>query len=283
MKINSILQWAKARLLNGLAFLGAIPQKTLLLFVSIQLAVAALAFVVLGLIPIHREVKRISNDIIYQPGNSANSPTNASFNLAKQLIKSEHHEAMLNSNFMLSKADSISLIIDLNDSLAILSFKGVNLFKSKISTIKYNKGLEKLPLYLLDSLFSGPFVTETEFSSIEKFPIVVKKAPKDSIEAKLTNKAPELPKHSDVFWFFTFSNSFTIEILQEEEALVGSRSDFKKYQREKSKWLKQKDLNAITQTDQTGYTYQLSIEIPREDARSIYRGLPINPIVIVRY
>ncbi len=283
MKINSILQRVKDLLVKGIALLSAIPLKTVLVFISIQLAVLALAFVVLGLLPVHREVKRISNELVYQPGNSPNSPTHASIELARQLIKSEHHEAILNSTFMLSKSDSISLIIDLNDSLAILSFKGINLFQSKISTIKFNKGLAKLPLYLLDSLFSGPFATETEFSSIEKFPIVVKKAPKDSIEAKLANKAPELPKHRDVFWYFSFSNSLTIELHQEEETLVGLRSDFKKYQLKKSKWLRQKNLNAITQTNQRGYTYQLSIEIPREDARSIYRALPVNPMVIVRY
>jgi hypothetical protein len=120
-------------------------------------------------------------------------------------------------------------------------------------------------------------------SSIEKFPIVVKKAPKDSIEANLANKAPELPKYSDVFWFFTFSNNLTIEILQAEETLIGSHSAYKRYQRDKSKWLRRKDLEALTQPDQRGYTYQLSIEIPREDARSIYRALPIHPVVLVRY
>lgn len=283
MKINNVGLRTKALLLNGIAFLGAIPLKTKLVFISLQLAVFALAFIVLGFLPVQREAKRISHALIHHTGYGSNNPTQASIDLANQLIKSEHHEAILNLNLMLAKADSISLIIDLNDSLAILSFKGVNLFKSKISTIKFNKGLEKLPLFLLDSLFSGPFLTENELSSIEKFPIVVKKAPKDSIEANLANKAPELPKHTDVFWFMTFSNSFTIEIQQEEATLVGLGSNYRKYKREKSKWLRQKDLNALTQPDQKGYTYQLSIEIPREDARSIYRALPINPIVIVRY
>ncbi len=261
MKINNLRLRAKALLMNGLAYLGAIPLKTLLIFVSLQLAVLALAFVVLGLMPVNHEVKRISNGLIHKTGNGRNSLALANIDLANQVIKSEHHEAILNANLMLSKADSISLIIDLNDSLAILSFKGVNLFKSKISNIKFNKGLEKLPLLVLDSLFSGPFLTDSELSSIEKFPIVIKKAPKDSIEANLANKAPELPKYTDVFWFFTFSNNFTIEIQQEEDALVGSPSDYRKYKREKSKWLRKKDLKAITQPDQWGYTYQISIEI----------------------
>jgi hypothetical protein len=283
MKINNILFSLKSKLLSGIALLGAIPLKAKIIFVSIQLLIFAVAFVVLGLLPVHREVKRISSNLIAVPENSSDSTSQTSIELAYKLAESEHHEAILNSNLQLSKADSISLIIDLNDSLAILTFNGVNLSKSKIYNFKFNKGLEKLPLHLLDSLFSGPFLTENEFSSIEKFPIVVKKAPKDSIEANLSNSAPELPKHTDVFWFFTFSNSLTIEIQQEEENLVGSRKDYQKYKRNKSKWLRRKDLNAITHSDKHGYTYQLSIKIPREDARSIYRALPINPIVIVRY
>jgi hypothetical protein len=283
MTINSILQKAKTRLCSWISWIGTLPPKLVFIFISLQLAILALSFIVLGLFPVHSEVMSISKGLKSKQSHRQTMQTQTSFDLANRLIAAEHHEAFLKSNLQLSKADSMSLLIDLNDSLAILTFKGVYLFKSKIANINFNKGLEKLPLYLLDSLFSGPFKMEKEISTIEKFPIVIKKAPKDTLEANLANSAPELPKQTDVYWFFTFSNSFAVEIRQQEDNLVGTRSAYRHYRKEKRRWLRKKGLNAIFKPEQSGYTYLLSIEIPREDARSIYRAMPIKPIVVVRY
>jgi hypothetical protein len=203
--------------------------------------------------------------------------------LINKILTSEHHEAFLKSNIQLSKTDSISLLIDLKDSIAVLTFKGVSLFESKITKISFNKGLRELPMFLLDSLYSGPFQVEEEISSIEKFPIVVKKAPKDTLEANLINAAPVLPKQSDVFCFFSLGNSFVVEIGQHEEDLVGSQSSYRTYRKAKSKWLRKENINSLIAPENRGYIYSLSIEMPREDARSIYRALPIKPFVVVRY
>jgi hypothetical protein len=262
-----------------------ISVKCILIFFSVQFAVLVLGFIVFGFIPVHREVMSISKELYIKNGPDKKLSTPPPADLVKKVIAAEHHEAFLKSNLQLSKTDSISLLIDLTDSAAILTFKGVNLFKSRISNIKINKGLQNLPLYVLDSLFSGPFLMENEISTIEKFPIVVKEAPKDTIEARLANSAPELPMKTDVSWFLTFSNSLAIEICQQEDSLVGTRSAVRRYNIEKSRWLRRKGLNSVLmpQQKQKGYTYQLSIEIPREDARSIYRALPIKPVILIRY
>jgi hypothetical protein len=283
MRITGTLLKIKTRVFDWICWLQTISLKSILIFFSLQIVLFSLSFIGFGLLPVHWEVKSISRElnIKKEPDQILLTPPN--IDLAQKVIEAEHHEAFLNSNLQLSKTDSISLLIDLNDSLAILTFRGVYLFKSKISIINTNKGLENLPLYVLDSLFSGPFLMEEEISTIEKFPIVVKEAPKDTLEARLTNSAPELPKKSDMFWFLTFSNSLSVEIYQQEDSLVGTRSAFRRYNREKVRWLRRKGLYALMNPGQKGYTYQLSIEIPREDARSIYRALPINPVVTIRY
>jgi hypothetical protein len=273
----------KALLVNQMALFAVIPKKWVLIFLMLQFSLLALAFIVFGVLPVQREVASISNVLNSKQSQSQITQSQLTIDLANRLVATNHHEAYLKSHLQLSKADSISLLIDLHDSLAILTFNGVFLFKSKISSIRTNKGLKKLPLYLLDSMFSGPFMVEKEISTIEKFPIVVKKAPKDTLEANLANSAPVLPKQSDVFWFFTFNNGLAVEVCQQEDSLVGTRSAFSDYRRSKADWLRSKGLNAIFRPEQSGYTYQLSIEIPREDARSIYRALPIKPIVTVRY
>ncbi|MDD2279630.1 MAG: hypothetical protein PHD06_05775 [Bacteroidales bacterium] len=283
MQISSILLKVKAISFKLKSAISTIPLKSVIIFFILQLAVLSVAFVVFGVLPVHREVKSISNFLESKPLQDKQELTKSNSELVRKILGSEHHEAFLKSNILLSKSDSISLLIDLKDSLAILTFKGVSLFETKITSISFNKGLKKLPLFLLDSLYSGPFVATEEISSIEKFPIVIKKAPKDTLEANLLNAAPILPRQSDVFYLFAFENSMTVEIVQQEKNIVGSRSSFRNYKKAKSKWFRNRNLNFLVKADQKGYTYQLSIKIPREDARSIYRALPIKPVVVVRY
>jgi hypothetical protein len=260
-----------------------IPVGLVFIFLSVQIAVLALAFVVFGLLPVRQEVSGFSKGMNQGVFISKDTLKKSSIMLANSVISAEHHEAVLKSKLQFSKADSIALLIDLNDSLAILTFKGADLLRSKISKITFNKGIEKLPIYLLDSLFSGPFKVVDEYSTIEKFPIVVKKAPKDTLEANMANAAPELPKQTDVFWFCSFDNRLMVEIRQQEEELIGGEKEYKSYRKAKSQWLRKKSTEVFFNSHESGYTYQISIEIPREQARSIYRALPVKPIVLVRY
>lgn len=283
LSISNTLLKVKALLFKATSTISMIPAKSVVLFMSLQLAVFILAFILFGLLPVQREVRSISKYFDNKSYSSTNNLSKSKAELIQKILTTEHHEAFLKSKVLLSNTDSISLLIDLSDSIAMLTFKGVSLFESNITSISFNNGLRKLPLFLLDSLYSGPFQVEEEISSIEKFPIVFKKAPKDTLEANVINSAPVLPKQSDVFYLFAFENSMVVEITQQEKDLVGSRSSFRSYRKEKSKWLRETNINALINKEQKGYTYFLSIEIPREDARSIYRALPIKPYVVIRY
>ena len=283
MAPNSMLGKNKTLLNNWKLRLSDISLKTILLFALIQFVVLVLAFIAFALIPVHREVKKLNIETNSKQNTHQALLSQSSIDLANKVVKAKHLESILTSTLKLAESDSISLLINLNDSLAILSFKGVFLFKSKISSIKLNKGLTRLPLSLLDSLFSGPFMVGKEISTIEKFPIIFKKAPKDTLEANLLNATPEIPKQTDVFWFFTFERNFAIELRQEEDKLIGTRRAYEDYKNTKANYLRGNWRKNIFNLDQTGYTYQLSIEIPREDARSIYRALPLKPQVLVSY
>jgi len=283
LNISNIILKVKAYYKKLTSDIRTISPKPLIIFLSVQTLVFLIAFFIFGLVPVQREVKSISMNFENKISSNSKNLSKTNTELINKILTSEHHEAFLKSNIQLSKTDSISLLIDLKDSIAVLTFKGVSLFESKITKISFNKGLRKLPMFLLDSLYSGPFQVAEEIASIEKFPIVIKKAPKDTLEANLVNAAPVLPKQSDVFYFFDFGNSFVLEIGQHEQELVGSKSSYRSYKRSKSRWLRKENINALINTEHRGYTYSLSIEIPREDARSIYRALPIKPFVVVRY
>jgi len=260
-----------------------ISKKSIGIFAIIQVAIALIAFILFGLIPVNREFRTISGKVEAKYNGSKSEISKDTYNLVKQARANEHHEAYLRSTLKLSKTDSISLLIDLKDSFAFLSLKGVYLFQSKISHIDINKGLKKLPDFLRDSLCSGPMIVEEDISSIEKFPIVIKKAPKDTTEANKAGSAPVLPIQNDVFILLTFGNSMVIEIAQQEHELAGTRHAYRTYKRLYKKWFLAKNFQSLIDPDKRGYIYHITIELPREDARSIYRALPIKPFVVVRY
>jgi hypothetical protein len=261
---------------------GSITTKGVVLFVSIQLVAIIVAFTLFGIIPVVSEVKKITTEFGLEGVRGNKLPAEKAV-LLERVRDREHYESVLNSALSLSKTDSISLLIDLNDSLAILSLKGVSLFQSKISEIEFNQGLKKLPVYLRDSLYSGPFPVKEELASIEKFPVVVKKAPKDTTEASANNAAPELPIQNDVFVLFALDNNLVIEINQEEQDLAGSKRAYREFNRNYSKFFREHNFAQLKDKSAPSYLYRLKISIPREEARSIYRALPIKPYVLVRY
>lgn len=261
---------------------GVATTKGVVIFVSVQLAVLIGAFLLFGIIPVNTEVKKITSEFgIERTIKQKISPEKTV--LLEKVRDSEHYESILNSALALSKTDSISLLIDLNDSLAILSLKGVSLFQSKISVVEFNQGLKKLPVYLRDSLYSGPFLVKDELASIEKFPVVVKKAPKDTTEASANDAAPVLPIQNDVFVLFALDNNLVIEINQEEQDLAGSKRAYREFNRNYSRFFRDHNFALIKDKNAPSYLYRLKIFIPREEARSIYRALPIKPHVLVRY
>ena len=122
-----------------------------------------------------------------------------------------------------------------------------------------------------------------DISSIEKFPIVVKKPTKDTSTVSKTDAVPTIPKQNDVYVLIALDNNMVIEIDQQESKLVGSWLTYMKYRKQYMKWFMAKNFKSLFGATQRGYTYHLRIEIPREDAGSIYRALPIKPFVLIRY
>ncbi len=260
-----------------------ISKKLIIIFLASQVVIFLIVFLLFHFIPVAKESKEVSK-IVQERGFISNSKVPKEISSLISTIRiTEHHEAYLKNALKLSKIDSISLLIDLRDSLAILSLKGVSIFESKISKIEINKGLKKLPYFLRDSLYSGPLQAVDELSSIEKFPIVVKKPTKDTSTVEKTEEVPTLPKQHDVYVLLALDNSMAIEINQEESELVGTKSALRKYRRQYKRWFFSRNIKSAFSSGQPGYIYNLKIEIPREDAGSIYRALPIKPFILIRY
>ena len=68
----------------------------------------------------------------------------------------------------LSELDSIQMVINLSDSTVNLSIKGVMIHQTKVSEIKKDKILRKMPLIQEIKLFSQPLPVHFQFATIIK-------------------------------------------------------------------------------------------------------------------
>jgi len=175
----------------------------------------------------------------------------------------------------LSNDDSISLSIDLVDSLVFLEMKGIILRKCKIQNYDLNWSLKyyrQHPNFL--SWLKTPFILQGDSASITKIPIKVIHAPKNPIDAaKLLAKIlpHEDPKVEFRLKFdrnlqFQFRQADSLELLDNAETNIYfsdimSGNKFTSIPTSMKEYFPSRD-------------YQIDIILSRDDAKAIYRALP---------
>lgn len=179
--------------------------------------------------------------------------------------------------------DSIYLCINLKDSLITLELQGVKLHEIKMNKIKTSKLLKKLPKEVKYSYISEPFNIENYYATIPKVPIVVKKAPKDTIEAQKMNSVPQIPPEDYVHCvFFTDKNLNIfldqIESPEKNHLIKWIKSNFNE------RWFFIKDiLKGCVSFKIPEYKLWIKIEIPSDDLKTIFRALPEKGMILIYY
>lgn len=190
-----------------------------------------------------------------------------------------HKEALLS----LSASDSIGLVINLQDSAAILCFRGVAIHTSRIRQIQADEILKDMELAVYCYLFSTSKWAEATYSSVVKEPIIIKQAPKDTIEAANSVYLPDTLKKEPAFITFLLDNQVRLNIEQIER----SGDEIRKIQR--AYFFRQKynefgqNIRNIFSLKNPPYTPKLRIVLTGEDVRTIYRALPHRARIVILY
>lgn len=181
----------------------------------------------------------------------------------------------------LSEKDSIHLIVNLRDSILGLSIKGVVIHKTHIDSYKVDPLLKNLPVLEYVKLFSEPLPVKSQYATIVKEPIVVRNAPKDTTEAALNAYEPDTLIQNPAF--LQLKTDYGIQILFEQEI----NPTFK------HKWIGFIFKSRITTTaictnfinffcfKKADYNPVITIKMPADDLRAIYRALPNNACVVI--
>jgi len=184
-----------------------------------------------------------------------------------------HKKSFLQSRVTMAATDSIYLSIRLPDSTLNLEISGVTVHRAQIRRINISTIFSRNDNYIILSMLSSPLTISKNFSSIEKEPLMIKMAPKDTSEY-VPDIIPDTADFEPVNYIMEMDNGIRLHIYQEDKLKPGDglyRSLFDIYH---SMRYAAKTFWRVITFRVPDYQPYIKLRIPRSDAKIIYRALP---------
>jgi len=196
----------------------------------------------------------------------------------RQMVKEKaYKEALLK----LAQSDSIQLVINLSDSTINLSIKGVMIHQTKAESFERDRILNEMPLIQQVKLFSQPLSIQSQHASIVKEPVVERDAPKDTLEAALNAWQPDTLIQKPSFTIFSLEYGINLILEQEDNRSLQdkwTRFNFYNRLRIRSSF---RAISKFARLKKQDYHPSITIKMPVDDLRAIYRALPNQAFVVI--
>jgi len=209
----------------------------------------------------------------YKSDEDDNTDTGLSSDSAYLALLKER--SFLQSRLIMAKSDSIYLSVNLTDSIVMLEISGVTVHSSGISRISRSSILESNNNLSIFNLLSEPLIISAYYSSIPREPLMLKIAPKDTSEYQ-PDIVPDTSDVEPVNFILHTDKGIVIQVYQENNLAKsdGYAQFFFDLSHRFRTFLKAfKSIMVIKIPD---YEPFIRIEIPRDDAKIIFRALPEN-------
>lgn len=200
------------------------------------------------------------------------------YEIAELAKEKTYKEALL----ILSKNDSIQLVLNLSDSTINLSIKGVVIHQTKINDFSKDKFFDKLSLHQEIKLFSQPLLLQNHYATIVKEPIVVRHAPKDTLEAASTAWEPDTLIQKPAFASLVFEHNIQLILEQDDNKTFNDKLiklDFYKHLTVENIKLSATQFFSLKNQE---YCPEIKIKLPADELRAVYRALPSNTFMVVK-
>lgn len=198
------------------------------------------------------------------------------------IINLENERSYQKNRLALAEKDSIYLLLDLADSLILLEIRGVPVRINKIIDLNLSKRFSLISHENLLPWISEIFTLERELSTIPKMPIVVKQAPKDTLEAAQTSSTPLPPESTAVFFTFYFDRNLVIEFEQADPVKEDDYPAIKSYRSKKRKESRHSVFQTLKSPRQADQPLLIRVIINEADARAIYRAVPSKTHLVMK-
>lgn len=285
------INWLRGRLAEGYTFVGQVWQyRTTRVILILAVALPVIAVFVLTVVlpatyPAFDEV--LENPKLETRAKTADAPLNETESIPPELpekiaaLKSE--EAYWQARLKLAKTNAIQLSIDLRDSVISLDIRGVSVHQAKIPRFKISRAIKRMRAEgrLHPWLVNG-FTLQKELATLPKAPIHIKEAPKDTIEANETSGEELEVENRDVHFTWHFDRQLTV--LVEQAQTPSFMGMFRKiwYNLRRSFGSARETVLSLAQMRPPHHQLWIELELPRDDAKAIYRALPENAGLALR-
>jgi hypothetical protein len=200
----------------------------------------------------------------------------------KRIIDLETEKAYQNSRLYLSDKDSVYFILNIPDSAIILEIKGIPVRINKILEMEISNRFRLINHENLLPWLSEPFTLERDVSTIPKSPIVVKQAPKDTVEAAKISSAPATPDSTDVYYTLYFDRNLVLEIEQSNPLEKGNVEKVIDYKKTKRKEANRSVIETMRNPQQANQPLTIKLILSDSDAKAIYRAIPAQSHLILK-
>lgn len=181
----------------------------------------------------------------------------------------------------LTESDSIQMAINLSDSTVNLYTKGVLIHQTPVKTFEMDKLFKVMPLIQQVKLFSQPLPVNSQYATIVKEPIVVRHAPKDTLEAAMNAWQPDTLIQNPAFLILSVEHGINLIFEQDENLTFHDKwKKFNFYNRLRLRDSMKAVSNFISFRKQE-YHPATTLKLPVDDLRAIYRALPDNALIVL--
>jgi hypothetical protein len=190
-------------------------------------------------------------------------------------LKLFRDRAFLQSRTVMAATDSIYLTLNLADSSANLEISGVVVHRAKMSEFCASNMLLKGDENIIYNILSSPFTIAASRATIEKDPVMIKMAPKDTSEYK-PDIMPDTSITEPVNYILEMTNGTNIFVYQTEVDKSTDRKSQKRFDliyRRQDAW---NSFKSVLMLKVPEYHPYIKLKLPRADAKIIYRAIPRN-------
>jgi hypothetical protein len=242
------------------------------------LAVFILYYAIMAMISPARWISEINAQ--YAPDSSMTGDKDRSLYSDSEYVKLTRGKAYLSARIAMSASDSICLALNLGDSSAILELNGVELYRAGIQKFRADRILNSIDEYTSNQLFAEPFAVNKNYSTIKKEPVMLKIAPRDTSEYK-PDIVPDTTHSETVCFVLEMTDGFRLYVYQDNgkggggviHSLVFDLADRVRNCLQ--------IIKSILRFRVPEYHPAIRIRLPGDDARIIYRALPVNGQVAI--
>lgn len=191
-------------------------------------------------------------------------------------------KSFLNGQVRLAESDSIGLLVNVKDSIIQLLVRGLPIRDIVIRRYDISPFFYRVNQEAMDELLSEPLKITGSKATFLKEPLSLKIAPKDTTEAVIDIK-PDTTDFEPVF--FTLETDHGIRFLfeQEEDTVRTDRHArfmFNLHDRIDNTGSL---LHSVTRIEKPYCTPYVRIRLPKAEAKIVYRALPVEGLIVLKY